>query len=913
VPSSDGSDSAAKGHRTTDPGTAGVSSHPELQTGGPLRPRSLLRRGQEENQPVSQVFETQLGGRTLTVETGKLARLAGGAVTVRYGDTMVLGTANRSEPRPGLDFFPLTVDFEERMYAAGKIPGGFIKRESRPSEAAILAARLTDRPIRPLFPEGYKDDVQIVITVLSTDQENDPDVLGTVAASAALTISEIPFQGPVGSVRVGRIDGEFVVNPTYSQLEQSELDLVVSGTRDAIMMVEAGSKVLPEDVMAEAILFGHQSLRPLIEIQEQLREAVGKPKRLPFIEPPTGSVLDFVEAAAAGRDLVVVDVETTGTDAKLADLIEIAAVRVRGGKIVDTFSTFVDPGRPIVGNQMHGITDKDVKGAPSPREAARKVMDFVGDGLFVGHSVGFDIAFVEEALGDGTRIEPGRYLDTLVIAREGYPDLENYKLETLSRFFGIDLSQNHRALPDAEATANLLIWFANDLPKRIETLKAGIADAIRATRSGGDSKALLEAARREARVSKALFGLLHKKTVRRTILDEGIRMDGRGLDEIRPISVEVGLLPRAHGSGLFTRGETQALTVATLGPSSDVQRIDTISPETEKRYLHHYNFPPYSTGENKPMRGPSRRDIGHGNLAERALVPVLPDLDEFPYVIRLVSEVVSSNGSTSMASTCGSTLALMDAGVPIKAPVAGAAMGLVLESDGTFAVLTDILGKEDAFGDMDFKVTGTTEGITALQMDIKVKGIDERVIREGLKKALAARLFILDRMTEVLPTARTEMSEFAPRIITIKINPEKIRDIIGKGGSMIRKIQEETATEINVEDDGTVEIAAVNSDNSRRAIQWIESLTREVEVGALYLGKVTRIMGFGAFVEILPGKEGLVRIGELADYHVPTVEDVVSVGDEVMVVVTEIDRQGRVNLSRKAAMQRHLAKEPVGS
>jgi len=403
---------------------------------------------------------------------------------------------------------------------------------------------------------------------------------------------------------------------------------------------------------------------------------------------------------------------------------------------------------------------------------------------------------------------------------------------------------------------------------------------------------------------------VQKKTVRRLVLGEGLRMDGRGLDEIRPISVEVGLLPRAHGSGLFTRGQTQALTVATLGPSSDVQRIDTISPETEKRYLHHYNFPPYSTGENKPMRGPSRRDIGHGNLAERALVPVLPSQEEFPYVIRLVSEVVSSNGSTSMASTCGSTLALMDAGVPIKAPVAGAAMGLVLDPEsGTFAVLTDILGKEDAFGDMDFKVTGTTEGITALQMDIKVKGIDERVIREGLRKALAARLFILERMTAVLPAAREEMSDFAPRIITIKINPEKIRDIIGKGGSMIRKIQEETGTEINVEDDGSVEIAALSGENLRRAIQTIEGLTRDVEVGSLYLGRVTRIMGFGAFVEILPGKEGLVRIGELADYHVPSVEDVVSIGDEVMVMVTEIDRQGRINLSRRAAMQRHLARQ----
>jgi DNA polymerase III epsilon subunit family exonuclease len=860
--------------------------------------------------PTPTTYEIEFGGRTLTIETGRLAGNAGGAVTVRYGDSMVLGTANRSEPRPGLDFFPLTVDFEERMYAAGKIPGGFIKREGRASEAATLAARLTDRPIRPLFPEGYKDDVQIVITTLSTDQENELDVLGTIAASAALTISEIPFQGPIGAVRIGRIDGQFVLNPLTSQLAESELDLVVSGTRDAIMMVEAGVKILPEDVMAEAIMFAHRSLAPLIDVQEQLREAVGKPKRLPYIEPSTDSVITFTELAKAGGEYVVVDVETTGTDPKMADLLEVAAVRVKGGKVTDRWSTLVNPGRPIVGNQMHGITDKDVKGAPTPAEAARKALDFVGNALLVGHSVGFDIGFLEAALGDGTRIEQGRYLDTLVVAREGYPDLENYKLPTLASFFGIDIKQSHRALPDAEATAALAIWFGNDLPGRLETLKDGIATAVRATRTDKvESDRLLEAARRQARVSKSLFGLVQKKTVRRIVLDEGIRMDGRATDEIRPISVEVGLLPRAHGSGLFTRGQTQALTVATLGPSSHAQRIDTISPETEKRYLHHYNFPPYSTGENKPMRGPSRRDIGHGNLAGRALLPVLPSQEEFPYVIRLVSEVVAGNGSTSMASTCGSTLALMDAGVPISAPVAGAAMGLVLDTEsGNFVVLTDILGKEDSIGDMDFKVTGTTRGITALQMDIKVKGIDERVIREGLKQALAARLFILDRMTSVLPAAREEMSDFAPRITTIKINPEKIREIIGKGGSMIRKIQEDTGTEINVEDDGTVEVAAVNGDNARKAIDWINSLTREVEIGALYLGKVTRLMTFGAFVEIMPGKEGLVRIGELADYHVPSVEDVVSVGDEVMVVVTEIDRQGRVNLSRKAAMQRHLAK-----
>ncbi len=858
---------------------------------------------------MSQSLSVEFGGRTLTIETGRMARLAGGAVTVRYGDTVVLGTANRADPRPGLDFFPLTIDFEERMYAAGKIPGGFIKRESRPSEAAILACRLTDRPIRPLFPEGYKDDVQCVITVLSTDQENDPDILGTIAASAALTISEIPFQGPIAAIRLGRIDGEFVINPTMPQLEDSELDLVVSGTRDAIMMVEAGAKILSEDVMAEAILFAHRALEPLIDLQLELQKLVGKPKRVPFLDAGTESVLDFAARARAGAEFVVVDVETTGTNPEMADLVEVAAVRVKGGKVTDRWSTFVNPGRPIFGNQMHGITDKDVKGAPTPAEAARRALDFVGDATIVGHSVGFDIAFLEAALGDGTRIEKGRYLDTLTLARDGYPDLPSYTLGELSKFFGIQLQQAHRALPDAEATAELLVTIAKELPGRLDALAEGIADSIRAQRSSKDeAKAKLDAARRAARVSKGLFGLVHKKTARKLTLGEGIRMDGRGLDEIRPITVEVGLVPRAHGSGLFTRGETQALTVATLGPSSDVQRIDTISPELEKRYLHHYNMPPYSTGENKFMRGPGRREIGHGILAERALIPVLPSKDDFPYVIRLVSECVTSNGSTSMASTCGSTLALMDAGVPISAPVAGAAMGLMSEPDGSFVVLTDILGKEDAFGDMDFKVTGTRDGITALQMDIKVKGINEAIIREGLAKAHSARMTILDAMTQVLPTARETMSDFAPRITKIKINPEKIRDIIGKGGSMIRKIQEETGTEINVEDDGTVEIAAVQGENARKAIHWIESLTREVEIGALYLGTVTRIMGFGAFVEILPGKEGLVRIGELADYHVPSVEDVVSVGDEVMVVVTEVDRQGRVNLSRKAAMQRHLAK-----
>jgi len=864
--------------------------------------------------PVS--LSTEVGGRTLTIESGRLARLAGGSVTVRYGDTLVLGTANRSDPRPGLDFFPLTVDFEERMYAAGKIPGGFIKRESRPSEAAILAARMTDRPIRPLFPSGYKDDIQVVITVLSTDQENDPDVLGTIAASAALSISEIPFQGPVAAVRVGRIDGEFVLNPTFSQLDESELDLVVAGTRDAIMMVEAGAKILPEAVMAEAILFGHRALAPIIDVQEQLIRELGKTKRLPFLEPGPESVLTFLDRAATKAPFVVFDTETTSRDVKIGGLVEIAAVKVQGGKIADRWSTLVDPGQPIIGHQLHGLTDKDVKGAPAPAEAVRQFLVWAGDATLVGHNVGFDLGFLEAALGDGTHIEQDRYLDTLTLAREAWPDQDVFKLSDLSAFYGLETKPTHRALPDAEATADLLLLLAKDLPPRVEAFKKTATETIRARAKGtpaAEAEAALEAARRTSRLSKSLTTLLHKKVVRHLVLTEGVRMDGRGLDTIRPITVEVGLLPRAHGSALFTRGDTQALTVATLGPSSDVQRIDTISPEVSKRYLHHYNMPPFSTGENKPMRGPSRRDIGHGVLAGRALLPVLPSERDFPYVIRLVSECVTSNGSTSMASTCGSTLALMDAGVPITAPVAGAAMGLVSEPDGTFAVLSDILGKEDAFGDMDFKVTGTRAGITALQMDIKVKGISEAIIRTGLQKALEARLFILDKMVAVIPEARTDVSSFAPRITTIKINPEKIREIIGKGGSMIRRIQEETGTEINVEDDGSVEVSAVNQDNARKAIEWIQSLTREVEIGALYMGKVTRLMTFGAFVEILPGKEGLVRIGELADYHVPSVEDVVAVGDEIMVVVTEIDRQGRVNLSRKAAMQRHLAREATVS
>ncbi len=764
---------------------------------------------------MSTTLETQVGGRTLTIETGKLARLAGGAVTIRYGDTMVLGTANRSDPRPGLDFFPLTVEFEERMYAAGKIPGGFIKREARASEAATLAARLTDRPIRPLFPEGYKDDIQLVITVLSTNQENEPDVIGTVAASAALTISEIPFNGPVGAVRIGRIDGEFVVNPTFSQLADSELDLIVSGTREAIMMVEAGAKLLPEDVMAEAILFGHRALQPLIDIQLELQKLVGKAKSTPFLEAGTGSVLDFAKAVEAGDEFVVVDVETTGTDPKMADLVEIAAVKVKDGKITDRWSTLVNPGRAIVGNQMHGIKDADVKKSPSPAEAAKQALKFIGKSKVVGHSVGFDLGFIEAALADGTHFESGSYLDTLTIAREGYPDLENYKLETLSRFFGIELAQAHRAGPDAEATANLLIWFGNDLTGRLKALREGLAASIRAARDG-DSKAVAEAARREARVSKNLFSLVNKKVARQMALDEGIRMDGRGLTELRQISVDVGVLPRVHGSGLFTRGETQVLTVATLGTSSDVQRMDTISPRAEKKYIHHYNFPPYSTARTSRCgvrtvvtsvtatwpSGPSPRDprFAHvplhdpDRLATCSIQRVVVDGVDLRLLPRPDGRGCADPEAGRRRSPWDSS-SRRKACRPLRHP-----------------------RQEDSFGDMDFKVAGSREGITGFQMDLKRPGSTSTIIEKALEQARrgASRH---PRQDDGHPRrAQGRAVDFAPRILTIKIHTDKIREIIGPGGKMIRKIQEESGASIDVEDDGTVEIASVDDENSRKAI-----------------------------------------------------------------------------------------------
>ncbi|HEY8178531.1 MAG TPA: polyribonucleotide nucleotidyltransferase [Candidatus Limnocylindria bacterium] len=863
--------------------------------------------------------EAPIGGQTFSLEAGKLAEQADGAVIVRFGDTVLLATAVSAEPREGIDFFPMTVDYEERMYAAGKIPGGFIKRESRPSEAAILAMRLTDRPIRPLFPKGYKQEVQIVLTVLSADQENDPDILAVNGASAALSVSSIPFLGPIGAVRVGRINGEFVTNPTTSQLDESDLDLVVAGTRDAVMMVEAGAKILPESVMADAIVFGQAELQQSINLQEKLVETAGKPKKLPFLGPKADSVVKLGKALGEGSsEFVVFDLETTAMKPENGYIVDIAALKVRNGEVVDRFESLVNPGRSIVGHQIHGISDEDVAGAPTAAEVLSRFAEWVGEAPLVAHNVAFDVPFILRHLPNDTGWKPSAVFDTLELAYQLYPDAGGYKLGDLVKFvFGRDHVTAHRAMPDAEATAELFINLTDGLAGRLDAVRTDIADEVRRARESynrSEQGDRLEDIRRRHGIGSALMDVLTKATVRELVLNENIRIDGRDTTTIRPISVEVGVLPRTHGSGIFTRGQTQALSIATLGPGSDVQRLDTISPETEKRYLHHYNFPPYSVGEARPMRGPGRREIGHGALAERALLPVLPSVEEFPYIIRVVSEVVSSNGSTSMASTCGSTLSLMDAGVPIKAPVAGAAMGLITDpATGRYAVLTDITGKEDAYGDMDFKVAGTADGVTALQMDIKVAGITSETLRDALEQARQARLHILGKMTEVISASREELSPFAPRITTIKIPVDKIRDVIGAGGKVIRQITAETGTQINVEDDGTIQIAATDGEAAKKAIAWIEGLTKDVEVGKEYLGKVTRIMNFGAFVEILPGKEGLVHISQLADYRVPRVEDVVSIGDELMVVVTEIDRMGRVNLSRRAAMERHMAKAGAGA
>jgi len=689
--------------------------------------------------------EAVIGGRVMSIETGRVAEQASGAVLVRYGDTVILATVVGSdEPREGIDFFPLTVDVEERMYAAGKIPGGFIKREGRASEHAILACRLADRPLRPLFPKGYRNDVQIVITVLSVDQENDSDILGIVGASAALCVSDIPFTGPVGAVRVGYIDDQLVINPLESQMSQSRLDLAIAGTVDAVMMVEAGAKELPEDVMLQAVRFGHEALQDIIKMQEKLAQAVNKAKR-PFESQPVDEALR--------------------------------------NKVVE----FVRPRFEAAVNNPNKTT----------RSAA--------------------LSLVQGAL--------------ISVLGAEYPD----RLKDIISFYEKEL----------------------------------------------------------------------KSYVRNNILDNGVRPDGRDLKTIRPINCEVGLLPRTHGSAIFTRGQTQVLSVITLGSPGEEQILDGLTTSENKRFMHHYNFPPFSTGESKPLRGPGRREIGHGALAERAVAAVIPSQNEFPYTIRAVSDVLSSNGSTSMGSVCGTTLALMDAGVPIHAPVAGVAMGLITgegERSGKWAVLSDIQGIEDALGDMDFKVAGTADGVTALQMDIKVKGITYEIMARALDQAREGRMYIMEKMLDAIDAPRETLSEFAPRIQTIKINPEKIGAVIGPGGKMIRKIQEESGAKLDIDDDGSVNISASSGDSMQLAIDAVRALTEEVEVGRIYTGTVRRLVDFGCFVEILPGKEGLVRTSQLADYQVMRPEDVVSVGDEITVMVIEVDPQGRVNLSRRAAL-----------
>jgi len=684
--------------------------------------------------------EVEVGGERVVFETGLLARQAGGAVTVTHGETVVLVTATMSEvPREGIDFFPLTCDFEERMYAAGKIPGGFFKREGRPGERAILTSRLIDRPLRPLFPKGFRNDVQVVATVLSTDQEHDPGVAAVNGASAALMLSGIPFGGPVGAVRIGLIEDRLVVNPGLRQLEeQSRLDLVVAGTADAILMVEAGADEVPEERLLDAIDLAHSEIRRLVAAQRDLAAQATRPAPNVVMSTPNPSL----EAAV--------------------------------------------------------------------REAA--------------------LPLVREALSHPEKL-----------ARED-------ALRTV----------------EADVAARLAERFPEDARQIGE-----IVDAVT------------------------------KGEVRRRILEDGVRPDGRRAEEIRPLACAVGLLPRTHGSGLFQRGQTQVLSVATLGTGQDEQRLDDIGVVESKRYMHHYSFPPFSVGEVRPLRGPGRRDVGHGALAERALEPMIPGEEEFPYAIRVVSEVLESNGSTSMASVCGSTLALMDAGVPLRAPVAGIAMGLISGPDGRAAILTDIQGMEDAMGDMDFKVAGSRVGVMALQMDVKIGGLSREIFARALAQARVARLRILDVMAEVIAAPRTTLSPHAPRIITIQINPDKIRDVIGPGGKIINKITAETGVKIDIEQDGRVLVASVNEDAARRAVGMIEAIVREVQVGETYRGRVTRLMNFGAFVELLPGKEGLVHISELAYERVNKVEDIVKVGDEIEVKVKEIDNLGRINLTHR--------------
>jgi polyribonucleotide nucleotidyltransferase len=687
-------------------------------------------------------------GRKLTVEIGQLAKQANGAVLVRYGDTAVLSTATASKEPKNLDFFPLTVNYEERLYAVGKIPGGFIKREGRPSEKAILASRLIDRPIRPLFADGFRNDVQVISIVMSVDQDCSTEMAAMFGSSLALSTSDIPFEGPIAGVIVGRVNNEFVINPTVEQAEKSDIHLTVAGTKDAINMVEAGALEVPEETMLEAIMYGHDEIKRLIEFQEKIVVEIGKPKR--------------------EINLYEIDKELEAEVREICEADMVKAIQVQ---------------------EKHARED-------AIKEVKNQVI----------------AKFVEQEATDEDMKQVKQILDKIV-----------------------------------------------------------------------------------------------KGEVRRLITVEKIRPDGRKIDEIRPLSSQISILPRTHGSGLFTRGQTQALSICTLGAMGDVQILDGLGIEEEKRFMHHYNFPQFSVGETGPIRGPGRREIGHGALGERALEPIIPSEKDFPYTIRLVSEVLESNGSTSQASICASTLAMMDAGVPIKAPVAGIAMGLV-KSGEHYTVLSDIQGMEDHLGDMDFKVAGTAKGVTALQMDIKIEGLSREILEEALQQAKVGRMHILDSMLATIMEPRAELSQFAPKILTMSINPDKIRDVIGPSGKQINKIIEETGVKIDIEQDGTVFIASTNQEMNQKAKKIIEDIVREVQVGEMYLGKVKRIEKFGAFVEIFAGKDGLVHVSELAEERVGKVEDVVKIGDELLVKVTEIDKQGRVNLSRKAILKEQREK-----
>jgi polyribonucleotide nucleotidyltransferase len=703
-------------------------------------------------------YTTQVGDAELIIETGRLAEQAGGAVTVQVGQTVVFATATMSKgARDGIDYFPLSVDYEEKLYAAGRIPGSYFRREGRQNEGAILVSRVIDRPLRPLFPEDMRNEVQVILSSFSHDQENQIDMMGIIAASAALTISDIPWDGPVAGVRIGLIEGELVINPTIPQMEDSILDLRVAGTFDAINMVECAAAEVDEETMLRALKLAHDTIKPIIELQRQMASEVGKAK-LPYI------------------------------------------------------SNSVEP------ELASAVADKT-------RAAVRQVL--------------------LETTDRGDRNER---LDVIRDALVAEYDAENLKRVA-----------------------------AAEKPIDIKKVKAAYDNVI-------------------------------YEEVRRRIVSDGVRPDGRDYTTIRPLAAEVGVVPRVHGTGLFKRGQTQVLTFATLGTPRDAQSIEAVSPEESRRYMHHYNFPPYSTGETSPLRGPKRREIGHGALAEAALRAMIPPEDKFPYTIRLVSEVMSSNGSTSMASVCGSTLALMDAGVPIVRPVAGIAMGLVKEGDG-IAVLTDIQGLEDHLGDMDFKVAGTTEGITALQMDIKIKGVSDEVMSRALAQARDARLQILEVLLAAIPAPRAETSEYAPRMESIRINPEKIGALIGPGGKNVRGIQDRTGVKIDIQEDGTVFVAGMDGATVSLALDEIRGLTEDVEIGRVYTGKVTRIEPYGAFVELMPGKEGLVHISQLADYRVNSVEDEVQLGDEVMVMVTDVDPGGKVRLSRQAVLAGWTAEE----